>query len=394
MSDEREQERAFIGMSLSRLDTPARFDAERSVRELLAQNLELVSSNSAHASIHSPLRRRRADGAYAPRWDLRTMRKRALISGISGMVGSHLADLLLSKGYEVHGTIRRTSNLWRLAPVERLNLHVADLGDQFSMVEVLKAVQPHEVYNLAAQSFVGASWGLPIMTADATAIGVARMLDAVRHACPEARFYQASSSEMFGRVRETPQNEMTAFHPRSPYGCAKAFGHHMTVNYRESYGMFAVSGICFNCEGPRRGEEFVTRKVTMAAARIRAELDAGKSPEKLRLGCLEACRDWGFAGDYVVAMWQMLQAAEPQDYVIATGETHSIRDLCQEAFRAVRLGWEEWVQKDPSLLRPAEVDVLVGDAGKAARELGWRATMKFPELVAMMVDTDLWRIRQ
>jgi len=303
-----------------------------------------------------------------------------------------MADLLLAKGYEVHGIVRRTSRQ-RLPPAEGVKLHLADLWDQYSLNDVLTTAKPHEVYNFAAQSFVGASWAQPVLTADATAVGVARVLEAVRHVCPEARFYQASSSEMFGKARETPQNELTPFHPRSPYGCAKAYAHYMVQNYRESYGLFAASGICFNCEGPRRGTEFVTRKVSLAAARIRQALDRGEAPEKLKLGNLEAARDWGFAGDYVECMWRMLQQDEPEDYVIATGVTHTIRDLCQAAFSAVGVTWEEFVACDPELLRPAEVDVLRGDASKALRELDWKATVQFPELVAMMVEADLRRGR-
>jgi GDPmannose 4,6-dehydratase len=315
------------------------------------------------------------------------MAKRALITGITGQDGSYLAELLLDEGYEVIGLMRRSStvNIERISHIqERLTLVSGDLMDEVSLINVLREHRPHEVYNLAAQSFVQASWVQPVLTGESTALGVTRMLDAIRIVDPEIRFYQASSSEMFGRVRTDPQNEHTPFYPRSPYGVAKVYGHWITVNYRESYGLHASSGILFNHESPRRGIEFVTRKVTHGVARIVSGQD-----EPLRLGNLEARRDWGYARDYVRAMWQMLQRDTPDDFVIATGETHSVRELCEVAFAHVGLNWEDHVVVDERFLRPAEVDLLVGDATKAARELGWHHETGFTELIELMVDADL-----
>jgi GDPmannose 4,6-dehydratase len=319
--------------------------------------------------------------------------KKALITGITGQDGSHLADLLLGKGYEVHGMVRRSSteNFERIAHLNgRIQLHQADLLDQLSIIEVLSQVQPDEVYNLAAMSFVPASWKQPVLTGEFTGIGVTRMLEAVRLLDPRRiRFYQASSSEMFGKVQETPQKETTPFYPRSPYGVAKVYGHWITVNYRESYGMFCCSGILFNHEGPRRGREFVTRKVTDAAARIKLGMQ-----KELRLGNLEAKRDWGYAGDYVKAMWLMLQQDQPGDFVIATGVTHSVRELVETAFSHAGLDWEKYVVQDPALTRPAEVDALVGEASKARRVLGWKPDVNFTELVRIMVEADLERLQR
>ncbi len=314
------------------------------------------------------------------------MVKRALITGITGQDGSYLAELLLEEGYEVVGLMRRSStvNIERISHIqERLTLVSGDLMDEVSLINVLREYRPREVYNLAAQSFVQASWAQPVLTGESTALGVTRMLDAIRIVDPEIRFYQASSSEMFGRVRAVPQNEHTSFYPRSPYGVAKVYGHWITVNYRESYGLHASSGILFNHESPRRGIEFVTRKVTHSAARIAAGLDT-----ELRLGNLEARRDWGYAVDYVRAMWLMLQRDEPDDFVIATGETHSVRELCELAFAHVGLAWEDHVVVDDRFLRPAEVDLLVGDSSKANRELGWHHRVGFSELIELMVDAD------
>lgn len=319
------------------------------------------------------------------------MTRRALITGITGQDGSYLAEFLLGRGYEVHGMVRRSSEekFERIAHLrQQLKLHQGDLLDQYSLASVLRTVEPHEVYNLAAQSFVPTSWSQPVLTGEFTALGVTKMLEAIRHTAPKVRFYQASSSEMFGRVRQVPQTELTPFYPRSPYGVAKAYGHHITVNYRESFGLFAVSGILFNHESPRRGLEFVTRKVTDGVARIRLGL-----AHKLGLGNLEAKRDWGYAGDYVGAMWMMMQADEPDDYVIATGQTHTVRDLCEIAFGHVDLDWEKFVEVDPQFLRPAEVDVLVGSAAKARKRLGWEPTVNFENLVKMMVDADLARLK-
>jgi GDPmannose 4,6-dehydratase len=316
--------------------------------------------------------------------------RRALITGVTGQDGSYLAELLLEKGYEVYGMTRRasTENVERIAHLtDRIILIQGDLLDPPSLDAALRQAQPHEVYNLAAQSFVPTSWNQPVLTAEFTAVGVTRVLEAVRAVDPEIRFYQASSSEMFGKVREVPQNELTPFHPRSPYGAAKVYGHHITVNYRESYGLYAVSGILFNHESPRRGLEFVTRKVTDGVARIKH----GNIPE-LRLGNLEAKRDWGFAGDYVEAMWLMLQQDEPSDYVVATGEEHSVREFVELAFERAGLDSEQRVVQDPRFLRPAEVDHLVGDASKARRELGWEPRTSFRALAELMVDADLERV--
>ena len=315
--------------------------------------------------------------------------KRALITGITGQDGSYLAELLLEKGYTVVGMVRRASkdNFERIEHLlPRLIIKQADLLDQLSLIRVLEDSRPQEVYNLAAQSFVPTSWTQPVLTAEFTALGVTRLLDAIRLVDPGIRFYQASSSEMFGKVRETPQTERTPFHPRSPYGVAKVYGHDITVNYRESYGLFACSGILFNHESPRRGLEFVTRKVTDAAARIKHGLQ-----RELRLGNLDARRDWGFAGDYVQAMWLMLQQEAPDDYVVATGESHSVNELVQHAFEYAGLDWEKYVVIDPIFKRPAEVDVLLGDAGKARERLGWEPKVHFPELVRMMAQADLDR---
>lgn len=317
--------------------------------------------------------------------------RRALITGITGQDGSYLAELLLEKGYEVFGVVRRasTETFERILHIkDRVTLLQADLTDQVSMVDVLSQTRPREVYNLAAQSFVPTSWKQPILTGDVTALGVTRMLEAVRVVDPGIRFYQASSSEMFGHVRETPQTELTPFYPRSPYGVAKVYGHWITVNYRESYGMFAVSGILFNHESPRRGLEFVTRKVTNGVARIKQGLDS-----ELRLGNLEARRDWGFAGDYVRAMWLMLQQDAPDDYVISSGETHTVREMCEIAFARVGLDWKEFVREDPAFFRPAEVHLLLGDASKARKALGWEVKVSFRELIEMMVDADMERVR-
>ncbi|MGQ9516899.1 MAG: GDP-mannose 4,6-dehydratase [Anaerolineae bacterium] len=317
--------------------------------------------------------------------------RRALITGITGQDGSYLAELLLEKGYRVFGMVRRTStvNFERIQHIQdKIELVQGDLLDQVSLIQILQQCRPHEVYNLAAQSFVPTSFQQPVLTGECTALGVTRMLDAIRIVDPTIRFYQASSSEMFGKVREVPQNEQTPFYPRSPYGVAKVYGHWITVNYRESYNLFACSGILFNHESPRRGLEFVTRKVSYGVARIKLGLDS-----ELRLGNLEARRDWGYAGDYVRAMWLMLQRDEPDDYVIATGETHSVRELCEVAFGCVGLDYRDYVRVDPQYFRPAEVDLLVGDASKARAQLGWQPTVSFKELVQMMVEADLERLR-
>jgi GDPmannose 4,6-dehydratase len=319
--------------------------------------------------------------------------KKALITGITGQDGSYLAEWLLQQGYEVHGIVRRasTENFDRIAHLTgRLTLHQADLLDQLSLIDALRQVRPSEVYNLAAMSFVPTSWKQPVLTGEFTGIGVTRMLEAIRLLDPKGiRFYQASSSEMFGKVWETPQKETTPFHPRSPYGVAKVYGHFITVNYRESYGMFCCSGILFNHESPRRGLEFVTHKVTDGAARIKRE-----RAKELRLGNLEARRDWGFAGDYVRAMWLMLQHSEPDDYVIATGQTHSVRELVETAFGCIGLEWQKYVVQDASLIRPAEVDLLIGDYSKARNQLGWQPEVSFPELIRMMVESDLERLHK
>src|SRR5690348_5442909 len=315
--------------------------------------------------------------------------KTALITGITGQDGSYLAELLLEKGYTVYGIVRRSSTTpyERIAHlVDRVELLSADLLDQHSLVDAIAASRPDEIYNLAAQSFVQTSWTQPVLTGEFTAMGVTRVLEAFRKAAPNARFYQASSSEMFGRVVETPQTETTPFYPRSPYGVAKVYGHWITVNYRESYGLYAVSGILFNHESPRRGLEFVTRKVTDAVARIKR----GKAAE-VRLGNLDARRDWGYAGDYVDAMWRMLQQATPADYVIGTGETHTVRELCEIAFGHVGLDWTKHVVVDPKFVRPAEVDLLLADPGLAKRELGWTPATRFADLIKMMVDADMDR---
>ena len=318
------------------------------------------------------------------------MRRRALITGISGQDGSYLSEFLLEKGYEVHGIVRRSSTdgFQRIKHLEgKITLHQADLLDQQSLTQVVEKVRPQEVYNLAAQSFVPTSWEQPLLTGEFTALGVARVLEAIRLVDCNIRFYQASSSEMFGKVLEEPQNEKTPFWPRSPYGVAKAYGHWITVNYRESYGLFACSGILFNHESPRRGLEFVTRKVTDGAARIKLGLE-----EKLELGNLAAMRDWGFAGDYVQAMWMMLQRESPDDYVIATGEKHSVQQLVELAFDRVGLDWREHIEMDPQLVRPAEVQTLCGDARKARQQLGWAPKVDFQKLIHMMVDADVARV--
>jgi GDPmannose 4,6-dehydratase len=315
----------------------------------------------------------------------------ALITGVTGQDGSYLAELLLSKGYRVVGIVRRSSTTpyERIAHlVDRIELISADLLDQHSLVEAMAGCAPDEIYNLAAQSFVQTSWTQPVLTGEFTALGVTRMLEAMRRVAPKARYYQASSSEMFGKVAETPQRETTPFYPRSPYGVAKVYGHWITVNYRESYALYAVSGILFNHESPRRGLEFVTRKVTDAAARISLGLQ-----RELRLGNLDARRDWGFAGDYVEAMWRMLQQPSAEDFVIGTGQTHSVRELCEAAFARVGVDWQKHVVQDERFLRPAEVDLLVADAAKAKARLGWAPTVEFRQLVEMMVDADLARHR-
>ena len=315
------------------------------------------------------------------------MSKRAIITGITGQDGSYLAELLLEKGYQVTGVVRRSSspNLWRIQHLlGRVSLRPADLLDQLSLLRLIQDVKPHEMYNLAAMSFVPASWDQPLLTGDYNAQGVTRLLEAIRHVDTSIKLYQASSSEMYGRVREVPQTELTPFYPRSPYGVSKVFGHYITVNYRESYDMFAVSGILFNHESPRRGLEFVTRKVTDGVARIKLGL-----ADHLALGNLDACRDWGFAGDYVRAMWLMLQQDHADDYVISTGVAHSVRHLVEAAFAHVGLDWEKYVRIDPAFLRPAEVDHLIGDASKAKRVLGWEPSVSFTQLVSMMVDADI-----
>lgn len=319
------------------------------------------------------------------------MTRRALITGITGQDGSYLAELLLEKSYEVHGMVRRSSEekFERIGHLrDRIKLHQGDLLDQYSLAALLEEIEPHEVYNLAAQSFVPTSWNQPVLTGEFSGLGVTKMLEAIRHTKSKARFYQASSSEMFGKVRQVPQNEETPFYPRSPYGVAKVYGHHITVNYRESFGIFAVSGIMFNHESPRRGLEFVTRKVTNGAARIKLGLQ-----DRLNIGNLDAKRDWGFAGNYVDAMWRMLQQQQPEDYVIATGKTHSVRDVCEIAFARLGLDWRKHAHVDPALVRPAEVDLLIGDASKAKKKLGWEPKMQFKELIEMMVDADLEKLK-
>ncbi len=315
------------------------------------------------------------------------MAKRALITGVTGQDGSYLAEFLLEMGYEVFGMVRRSStvNFERIAHIQdRITLVAGDLLDEVSMIHILRDHRPAEVYNLAAQSFVQTSWNQPVLTGETTALGVTRLLDAIRTVDPGIRFYQASSSEMFGKVQAVPQDETTPFYPRSPYGVAKVYGHWITINYRESYDLHASSGILFNHESPRRGLEFVTRKVTHGVARIKAGLD-----DRLALGNLDAQRDWGYAADYVRAMWLMLQQDQPDDYGVATGETHSVRELVTLAFAAADLDWERYVVIDERFLRPAEVDLLVGDSAKAERTLGWKRQVEFPELVQMMVEADL-----
>ena len=319
------------------------------------------------------------------------MAKRALITGVTGQDGSYLAELLLNEGYEVIGMVRRSSTVTfeRISHIEdRLTLVAGDLFDEVSMIGILRDLRPSEVYNLAAQSFVQTSWSQPVLTGETTALGVTRVLDAIRTVDPEIRFYQASSSEMFGKVLEVPQRESTPFYPRSPYGVAKVYGHWITVNYRESYNLHASSGILFNHESPRRGLEFVTRKVTHGVARIAAGID-----KTLALGNLDAQRDWGFAADYVRAMWLMLQQDAPDDYVVATGETHSVRELVELSFAAAGLDWEKYVVIDEKFLRPAEVDLLVGDPSKSEKVLGWHREVDFPTLVQMMVEADLALVR-
>ena len=318
------------------------------------------------------------------------MSKKALITGITGQDGSYLAELLLEKGYQVSGMVRRasTENFERIEHLRsRIELVQGDLLDFLSLVRALEETRPDEIYNLAAQSFVPTSWSQPALTGEFTGIGVTRLLDAMRLVCPGAKFYQASSSEMYGKVREVPQTELTPFYPRSPYAVAKVYGHYITVNYRESYNLFAVSGILFNHESPRRGLEFVTRKITDGVARVKLGL-----AKDLRLGNLDSCRDWGFAGDYVRAMWMMLQQAEADDYVVATGEAHSVREFCEIAFGHVGLNYQDYVVTDPRYLRPAEVDHLIGNPAKARSKLGWKPEVDFKGLVRMMVDADLKRL--
>jgi GDPmannose 4,6-dehydratase len=361
-----------------------------------------IGDRNAAAALANSCGRRKADDSGADDEDIQIvnhvlrfgghfpMSRRALITGITGQDGSYLAELLLDKGYEVHAVVRRasTTNYWRIEHLlHRIMLYPADLLDQLSLIRVLNAVRPQELYNLAAMSFVPASWDQPMLTGEFNAQGVTRMLEAVRHVDPTVRIYQASSSEMFGKVRQVPQTELTPFYPRSPYGVSKVFAHYITVNYRESYDLFAVSGILFNHESPRRGLEFVTRKVTDGVARIKLGL-----ADSLSLGNLDAQRDWGFAGDYVKAMWLMLQQDRPDDYVIATGESHSVRELVEVAFGRVGLDWNKYVRLDPKMIRPAEVDHLVGDASKARKELGWKPDVDFKGLIHMMVDADLERL--
>lgn len=316
---------------------------------------------------------------------------KALITGVTGQDGSYLAEFLLEKGYTVYGMVRRSSteNFERINHIKgQIELVQADLLDELSLIKMLETIQPDEIYNLAAMSFVPTSWSQPVLTGEFTAIGVSRMLEAVRFACPTARFYQASSSEMYGKVLEVPQTETTPFYPRSPYAVSKVYGHYITVNYRESYDLFAVSGILFNHESPRRGKEFVTRKITDHVARIKLGLE-----KELPLGNIDSERDWGFAGDYIRMMWMMLQQDEPQDYVIATGKSHSVKQFLEAAFSHVDLNWEDYVVKDPRFMRPAEVDHLIGDSSKAKRELGWVPEVDFAGLVRMMVDADVERWR-
>ena len=320
------------------------------------------------------------------------MTKSALITGITGQDGSYLAELLLNKGYDVYGLVRRlsTPNITRIEHiVSDIELVEGDLTDQSSIDYTMRRIKPDEVYNLAAQSFVGTSWTQPVLTGDVTGLGVVRVLESVRHNCPDSRIYQASSSEMFGKVSETPQNENTPFYPRSPYGFAKVYGYWACINYRESYEMHVSNGILFNHESPRRGIEFVTKKITDTVARIKLGI-----AEELRLGNLDAKRDWGYAGDYVEAMWLMMQQEEPDDYVIATGETHSVKEFVELAFESVGLDWEKYVVIDPKFMRPAEVELLLGDASKAKRVLGWEPKVTFDELVTMMVGADMEKLKQ
>jgi len=319
-------------------------------------------------------------------------KKVALITGITGQDGSYLAELLLEKGYKVYGMVRRASveNYERINHLKgKVDLIQGDLLDPYSLISILKESKPTEVYNLAAQSFVPTSWNQPVLTSEFTALGATRLLEAIRLVNKDIRFYQASSSEMYGKVRETPQSELTPFYPRSPYGVAKVYGHYITVNYRESYDLFATSGILFNHESPRRGLEFVTRKVTDGVARIKLGLS-----KELRLGNLDAKRDWGFAGDYVKAMWLMLQQDKADDYVVATGKTHTVEYLVETAFKCADLDWKNFVKVDPAFFRPAEVDLLVGDASKAEKELGWKPEVSFEQMIDMMVKTDLERLRK
>lgn len=318
--------------------------------------------------------------------------KKALITGITGQDGSYLAELLLEKGYKVYGLERRSSinrrdNIKHIE--DKLNFIYGDLLDQNSLIRAIQLSQPDEIYNLAAQSFVGESWNQPTYTADVTGLGATRVLEAIRTVNPKIKFYQASTSELFGKVKESPQNENTPFYPRSPYGVAKLHAHWSTINYRESYGMFCVCGILFNHESPRRGMEFVTRKITHAAARIKLGLQ-----KELLLGNLDAKRDWGYAGDFVEAMWLMLQHEKPEDFVISTGETHSVKEFLEETFSCLGLNWQDYVKQDPRFMRPADVDILVGDASKAKEKLGWQAKVKFKELVRMMVDAEMERIQK
>jgi GDPmannose 4,6-dehydratase len=318
--------------------------------------------------------------------------KRALITGITGQDGSYLAEILLEKGYEVIGMVRRSStiNFERIEHIQdKITIVSGDLMDQISIIDIIKTHRPNEIYNLAAQSFVQTSWVQPVFTGEVTALGVTRVLDAIRLVDPDIRFYQASTSEMFGKVHETPQSESTPFYPRSPYGVAKLYGHWITVNYRESYDLFACSGICFNHESPRRGHEFVTRKIVRSAARIKNQLE-----KELRLGNLEAKRDWGFAPDYVLGMWLMLQQDQPEDFVLATGQTHSVRQFTELAFRYLGLDYQEYVIQDPMYMRPAEVELLVGDPTKAKQKLGWETKTSFDELVRIMVEAELRSIEK
>ena len=319
------------------------------------------------------------------------MARKALITGITGQDGSYLAEFLVGQGYDVYGMVRRTSTVRyeRIQHIQnQLRLVQGDMGDLASLITAISAIEPDEIYNLAAQSFVPTSWNQPVFTGDTTGLGVTRILDAVRAVNPKIKFYQASSSEMFGKVREVPQRETTPFYPRSPYGVAKVYGHWITVNYRESYDLFTCSGILFNHESPRRGLEFVTRKVTYNAAKIKLEL-----ANEIRIGNIESQRDWGFAGDYVRAMWLMLQQDEPDDFVIATGKTHSVQRLLEVAFGHVGLNWRDYTVQDPQFMRPAEVDLLVGDPAKAQEKLGWQPDVSFEDLIGMMVEADLKKLR-